>query len=46
MDYVTKLKALTQGSGYFNREFIDYEEVPESMKQKVINECSLLKQAK
>ncbi len=43
LDYVTKLKALTQGSGYFNREFIDYEEVPELMKTKVIKECSLLK---
>ncbi|MBO8428088.1 MAG: elongation factor G [Firmicutes bacterium] len=43
MDYVTKLKALTQGSGFFNREFYEYEEVPESLKAKVIENCSLLK---
>ena len=43
MDYVTKLKALTQGSGFFNREFYEYDEVPESLKAKVIENCSLLK---
>ncbi len=43
LDYVTKLKALTQGSGYFNREFEDYEEVPENLKAKVIEKNSLLK---
>lgn len=43
LDYVTKLKALTQGSGFFNREFEDYEEVPESLKAKVIAANSLLK---
>lgn len=43
LDYVTKLKALTQGSGFFNRTFEGYEEVPEQFKQKIINECSLLK---
>ena len=42
LDYVTKLKALTQGSGYFNREFESYEEVPESLKERVIRDCSLL----
>lgn len=43
LDYVTKLKALTQGSGYFNREFENYEEVPENLKAKVIEKNSLLK---
>ena len=43
LDYVTKLKALTQGSGFFNRTFEGYEEVPEQYKQRIINECSLLK---
>ena len=43
LDYVTKLKALTQGSGFFNRTFEGYEEVPEQYKQRIINDCSLLK---
>lgn len=43
LDYVTKLKALTQGSGFFNREFIGYEQVPEQFKKKIIDTCSLLK---
>ena len=42
LDYVTKLKALTQGSGFFNREFEAYEEVPESMKDRVIRDNPLL----
>lgn len=42
LDYVTKLKALTQGSGFFNREFYSYEELPEQFKEKVIRDCSLL----
>ncbi len=42
LDYVTKLKALTQGSGYFNREVDCYEEVPESLKARVIQANSLL----
>ena len=42
LDYVTKLKALTQGSGFFNRVFEGYEEVPEQFKQKIIKDCSLL----
>ena len=43
LDYVTQLKALTQGSGFFNRSFYGYEELPEQFKAKVIAECSLLK---
>ena len=38
IDYATQLKSLTQASGFFNREFVDYEEVPEYMKDKVIQE--------
>lgn len=44
LDYVTKLKVLTQGSGFFNREFYAYEEVPAQFRDKVIKENSLLKQ--
>ena len=42
LDYVTKLKVLTQGSGYFVREFYAYEEVPTQLREKVIKENSLL----
>ena len=42
MDYVTRLRSLTQGSGYFNREFDSYDEVPEYLKHKVIKENSIL----
>ncbi len=38
VDYVTKLKSLTQASGFFNREFVAYEELPEYLKDKVIAE--------
>ncbi len=38
VDYATQLKSITQASGYFNREFEDYEEVPEYLKDKVIKE--------
>lgn len=38
VDYVTQLKSITQASGYFNREFETYEEVPEYLKEKVIKE--------
>lgn len=38
LDYATQLKSITQASGYFNREFESYEEVPEYLKAKVIQE--------
>ena len=38
VDYATQLKSITQASGFFNREFVDYEEVPEYLKDKVIKE--------
>ena len=38
IDYATQLKSITQASGYFTREFEDYEEVPEFLKEKVIKE--------
>ena len=41
VDYVTKLKSLTQASGFFNREFEGYEEVPEHLKDRVISENKL-----
>lgn len=44
IDYVTQLKSLTQASGFFNREFVDYEEVPEYLKDKVIQENAVKQQ--
>ncbi len=38
IDYATQLKSITQASGFFNREFVAYEEVPEYLKEKVIAE--------
>ncbi len=36
IDYVTQLKSITQASGFFNREFVGYEELPSYMADKVI----------
>ena len=41
-DYATKLKALTQGTAFFTREFECYERLPDMLKDKVIRENSLL----
>ncbi|NLB49937.1 MAG: elongation factor G, partial [Erysipelotrichia bacterium] len=41
IDYATQLKSITQASGYFNRTFESYEEVPEYLKEKVIRENKL-----
>ena len=41
-DYATKLKALTQGTGFLNRQFESYERLPDMLKDKVIRENSLL----
>ena len=38
IDYVTKLKSITRASGFFNREFEGYEELPEYLKDKVMQE--------
>lgn len=43
IDYNAKLKSITQGSGFFNRSFEAYEEVPQSLKDRVISENSLNK---
>lgn len=42
LDYINRLKSLTQGSGFYNREFYEYEEVPQYLVEKVIKENSLL----
>ena len=42
VDYVTKLKSLTQASGFFNREFVGYEELPDHLKDRVIAENKLI----
>ena len=44
VDYATQLKSLTQASGFFNREFVAYEEVPEYLKEKVIKENKIQQQ--
>ncbi len=36
LEYVNDLKSLTQGSGYFNREFYSYEEAPAYIQNKII----------
>lgn len=36
LEYVNDLKSLTQGSGYFNREFYSYEEAPAYIQSKII----------
>lgn len=38
IDYTTQLKSITQASGFFNREFYRYEEVPEYLKERVIRD--------
>lgn len=38
LDYATKLKSLTQASGYFNRSFYTYEKVPDYIQEKIIKE--------
>ncbi len=44
LDYAIKLRVLSQGSGYFNREFDSYAEVPGNMLQNVIRDNSRLDQ--
>ena len=41
VEYANQLKSITKASGFFNREFYDYEEVPEYLKDKVIKENRL-----
>ena len=36
VDYATELKSLTRASGFYNREFYGYEEVPTYLRDKVI----------
>ena len=38
IDYATQLKSITQASGSFSREFVNYEQVPEYLVDKVIKE--------
>ncbi len=41
LEYVNDLKSMTQGSGYFNREFYSYEEVPQFIQTKILEENKL-----
>ena len=36
--YTIDLKAMTQGSGTFSREFLRYEEVPGNLIEKIVEE--------
>lgn len=40
LEYVNDLKSMTQGSGYFNREFNSYEVVPTYLQSKIIESIS------
>ncbi len=40
MDYATDLRALTQGRGSFELEFLRYEEVPAHLQQKIVAEAT------
>lgn len=42
LEYANTLKALTQGFGYFNRVYENYEEVPAHLQDKIIQENKLL----
>lgn len=39
IEYVNDLKSITQGSGYFNREFYDYEVAPQYLQAKIIEQA-------
>ena len=41
LEYVNDLKSMTQGSGYFSREFNSYEEVPVHIQNKILEESKL-----
>ncbi len=41
--YAIDLKAMTQGRGYFEMEFVRYEEVPAQMAEKIIAESKVEK---
>jgi elongation factor G len=45
LDYVTNLHVISQGSGFFNREFDSYQEVPAHLIDGIIRDNSLLKNA-
>lgn len=41
LEYVNDLKSMTQGSGYFNREFYGYEVTPPFVQAKILEEVKL-----
>ena len=41
IDYTTQLKSITQASGFFNREFDHYEELPAFLKDQVIRDNAI-----
>jgi elongation factor G len=45
LDYVTNLHVISQGTGFFNREFDSYQEVPSNLIEGIIRDNSLLKNA-
>ncbi len=44
LDYVTNLHVISQGTGFFNREFDSYQEVPSQLIEGVIKANSMLRQ--
>lgn len=42
-DYSTKLRSITQGRGYYDRNFSHYEDVPKDVEAKIISEYELQK---
>ena len=41
IEYVNNLKSITEGSGYFNREFYDYEIAPQYLQAKIIEQAKV-----
>ena len=40
LEYVNDLKSMTQGSGYFMRQFYSYEEAPQYIADKLLKELN------
>ena len=39
MDYAIKLRVMTQGSGFFNRKFDSYQEVPSYVVEQIVRDA-------
>jgi len=45
LTYASTLKSLTAGRGSFSMEFVQYEEVPSQVQQKIVEEAKKAKEA-